>query len=242
MRYFAALLIVLFAFPVYAAGNETNDSYGKAKKMLRQIYADHRVTVYCEASYDAENNIDLPAGFQTSAHPKRSGKIEWEHAAPAENFGRAFREWREGDPQCVHKGRPFKGRRCAEKTNGDFRLMQADMHNLFPAIGSVNASRGNRQYAELPFQRAAFGSCEAKYAGNKFEPPDQAKGEVARASLYMADSYKIFNLSKQQRQLFEAWDKRFPVTPWECERNRRIAKAQGNDNPRVTAPCRKAGL
>lgn len=29
--------------------------------------------------------------------------MEWEHIVPAENFGRAFREWRVGDPACVNK-------------------------------------------------------------------------------------------------------------------------------------------
>lgn len=242
MRFLATLLLILLPWAARANGNETNESYGKAKKMLRGIYKDHRVTVYCEARFDEDNNVIPPDGFETASHQKRSLKIEWEHAVPAENFGRAFREWREGDEQCVHKGRPFRGRRCAEKTNATFRFMQADMYNLFPAIGSVNATRGARQYSELPRENSAFGSCRAKAAGNRFEPPDAAKGELARAALYMDETYPVYKLSAQQKRLFEAWDKAFPVSGWECERCRRIEKIQGNANRRVKIPCQKAGL
>lgn len=240
----ALLLLCVLLLPAacLGAGNETNDSYGKAKQMLNRIYADHRVTIYCQAPYDASRNIIIPSGFETPAHFGRVYKMEWEHAVPAENFGRAFAEWRDGDPACIHKNKPFKGRRCAEKVNMRYRYMQADMYNLFPAIGAVNAVRGNSQYSELPGEAAAFGDCQAKVRANRFEPPDAAKGEVARASLYMADAYDIFNLSAQQRRLFEAWDKTYPVTAWECERARRIEKLQGNPNNRVKNKCLGAGL
>ena len=120
--------------------------------------------------------------------------------------------------------------------------MQADMYNLFPAIGSVNAVRSNKQYSELPGSESTFGSCPAKVDGNRFEPPDRAKGQVARAALYMADSYPKYRLSRQQQQLFEAWDKMYSVDAWECTRAKRIEVLQGNANARVKEPCQQAGL
>lgn len=127
-----------------------------------------------------------------------------------ENFGRAFPEWRDGSPECIdNRGKAFKGRKCAEKANMTFRYMQSDMHKLFPAIGSVNTVRGNRQYSELAGD-VSFGSCPAKVDGNRFEPPDQAKGQVARAALYMDREYPQYRLSAQQKRLFEAWDRKFP--------------------------------
>ena len=85
-------------------GNTANDSFNTAKRLLeRQVYHDHRVTVYCGATFDSKKNIDLPQGFTTPSHAKRALRVEWEHAVPAENFGRAFVEWREGDAQCVNK-------------------------------------------------------------------------------------------------------------------------------------------
>ena len=101
----AAVLAVLFmAAGAQAAGNEWNDSFSKAKKTLeRQIYHDHRVTLYCGAAFDEKKDVAVPEGFRAPKHEKRAGKVEWEHVVPAENFGQAFPEWREGDAQCVDK-------------------------------------------------------------------------------------------------------------------------------------------
>lgn len=240
------LTLVLSLVPALAlaAGNTTNDSFSQAKRMLeRQVYHDHRVTLYCGAEFNAQKRVTLPAAFTAAAHEKRATRVEWEHAVPAENFGRAFPEWRDGHPECINRnGKPFKGRRCAEKVNMEYRHMQADMYNLFPAIGAVNAVRSNKQYSTLPGSASAFGSCPAKVDGKRFEPPDRAKGQVARAALYMADSYPKYRLSRQQQQLVEAWDKMFPVDQWECTRAKRIEKLQGNANARVKQPCQQAGL
>lgn len=115
-------------------GNETFQSFNKAKKILEhEIVFDHRVTLYCRAPFDKDKWISLPEGFTTQAHQKRANRVEWEHVVPAENFGRFFAEWREGSPMCVdNRGSPFKGRKCAEKSNITFRLMQSDMYNLSP--------------------------------------------------------------------------------------------------------------
>ena len=237
-------LLLSGAVMAEAKGNTTNDSFNKAKRMLEtQVYTEHRVSFYCGADFDAHKNITLPAGFTTPKHEKRALKIEWEHAVPAENFGRAFVEWREGDAQCTDsRGNAFKGRKCAEKVNMNYRYMQADMYNLFPAIGAVNALRSNKQYSELPSTPPAFGTCEAKIDGNRFEPPARAKGAAARAALYMDDSYPQYKLARQQKQLFQAWDKMYPVDAWECTRTKRIESLQGNENKFVKKACQQAGF
>lgn len=241
------LIFCLLLSPIssHAAGNEKIESFNKAKKLLeRNVYFDHRETLYCGATFDEKKQIVLPEGFSTEKHQKRTSRVEWEHMTPAENFGRAFPEWRDGHPECVKKdGSPFKGRNCARKVNREFRFMEADLYNLAPAIGSVNAARSNKQYSELPGSSPAFGSCAAKIDGNRFEPPARAKGEVARAGLYMADAYgPRFRISDQQRNLFEAWDRMFPVTDWECTRAKRIEEIQGNENKFVKRPCIEKGL
>ena len=113
-----AAAVLAFA-PVlgFSQGNTVNDSFNKAKQLLeRQVYFDHRVTLYCGAEFDARKNITLPAGFTAQKHQKRANRVEWEHVVAAENFGRSFKEWRDGDPVCVNnKGKAYKGRRCAER-------------------------------------------------------------------------------------------------------------------------------
>ena len=113
----AAVLAVLFmASGAQAAGNVWNDSFNKAKKTQEwHVYYDHRITLYCGAAFDEKKDVALPEGFTAPKHEKRAGKIEWEHVVPAENFGRAFPEWREGDAQCVDKGERRSGAVSARK-------------------------------------------------------------------------------------------------------------------------------
>lgn len=64
---------MLLASSVFAAGNNTIQSFNKAKKALEQsVYFDHRETIYCAATFDETKNITLPAGFTTPKHQKRA--------------------------------------------------------------------------------------------------------------------------------------------------------------------------
>ena len=121
----AAFVFALIPTLSFSQGNTVNDSFNKAKQLLeRQVYYDHRVTLYCGAEFDEKKNITLPAGFIAQKHQKRATRVEWEHVVAAENFGRFFKEWREGDPVCINnKGKAYKGRRCAERANLDYRFI-----------------------------------------------------------------------------------------------------------------------
>ena len=241
----AAVLLAAASTVLMAAGNTEIESFTKAKRLLeREVYFDHRVTLYCGAAFDARKNVTLPDGFTTPKHAKRARRVEWEHVVPAENFGRAFVEWREGADVCVdNKGKAFKGRKCAEKANAASRYMQADLYNLYPAIGAVNAMRSNYRYSMLPGSPATFGTCSMKIDGRRAEPPEAARGTIARTVLYMADAYQgVYRLSNQDRRLMEAWDRQYPVDAWECTRARRIEAIQGNPNERVKEACSRAGL
>jgi deoxyribonuclease-1 len=236
------LIILLFSTTTLAnnniSGNRTNGTFNKAKRLLEQkIYYDHRITFYCQADFDEHKNITLPDNFIAEKYKNRI-RIEWEHVVPAENFGRAFVEWKEGDPNCIDsKGRPFKGRKCAEKINHEYRYMQADMYNLQPTIGAVNAARQNYDFTVLSEESSSFGSCLMKISENKVEPPYHTRGTIARTYLYMDTAYPKYNLSRQTRQVMEAWDKTYPIGDWECLRYERIKELQGNENPILQTRC-----
>lgn len=236
---FTFVVLLLSSSLTNAAGNTSIQSFSKAKRLLHeQVYQDHRTTLYCNASYNSDKNVQLPQGFETTKHIKRSRRIEWEHVVPAENFGRNYVEWREGHAQCVsRKGKAFRGRKCAEKILPQYRLMQADMHNLFPAIGAVNALRSNYNFTMLPQEPSDFGSCDMKIDSRKAEPPVQARGRIARTYLYMAQTYPQLSLSKKTQQLMQAWHKSYPVAAWECDRAKAIETLQGNANVIVDNAC-----
>jgi deoxyribonuclease-1 len=241
--FFSFCFLCLQAPSAMAGGNLTNESFARAKRLLSQkVYMEHRVTLYCAASYDAGGNISLPEGFVAAQHSSRALRMEWEHIVPAENFGRSFREWREGHPLCTRDGKAFKGRSCAEKASKEYRRMHADMHNLAPAIGAVNAARKNHNFALLPEATSAFGSCPVKILGNKVEPPERARGLIARSYLYMQAAYPRYKMGRPQRQLMEAWNRAYPPDAWECTRARRIAALQGNANEVTERRCKEEGL
>jgi deoxyribonuclease-1 len=231
--------MLLLSTSVFSVGNETIQSFSKAKKALeKEVYFDHRETIYCAAKFDFKKNVFPPKGFFTEKHKKRAKRIEWEYVVPAENFGRTFSEWREGHPQCVNsKGKSFKGRNCASKVSEKYRLIQSDMYNLFPAIGAVNAMRSNYNFVAQVDKKSIFGSCEMKIESRKVEPPINSRGRIARTYLYMDSTYERYNMSKSQAQLMEAWDKLYPVSDWECKRGNRIEILQGNTNSIMSKRC-----
>jgi deoxyribonuclease-1 len=225
-------------------GNTTNDSFSKSKKLLHMvIYKESawRTDIYCGCTYDDKKEVDFAScGYVPQKDNQRAHRIEWEHVVPAEAFGQSFKEWREGHPDCVdNRGRSFKGRKCAEKVNHEFRYMQADMYNLYPAVGEVNGLRSNYSMAMIPAGRYQFGECKTKIEDRKIEPRPEVRGDIARTYFYMERAYPGHGIiSNKNEKLFQAWDKADPVDEWECERASRIAKIQGNVNLVVDQACR----
>ncbi|MFT7007662.1 MAG: deoxyribonuclease-1 [Colwellia sp.] len=244
MKIIITLLITISIATTALAGNKEIQSFSKAKKTLEKlVYNKHRTTLYCGAIFDVNKKVIPPQGFITTKYIKRAKKIEWEHVVPAENFGRTFSEWRDGHKQCINsKGKSFKGRRCAEKVNNEYRYMQSDMFNLYPAVGAVNALRSNYNFTLLPAIKGNFGSCAMKIKSRKAEPPKAARGQIARTYLYMNDVYARYSMSKSQNQLMTAWDKTYPVDAWECARAKKITRLQKNDNNVVMSRCKAGGI
>lgn len=237
------ILMLIFLVNWLTSGRPHFRGFEEAKRVMAQKVAhDYPVTIYCQAGFDAEKKLELPPGFVPRNGREEARRMNWEHAVPVAKFGRTFREWREGHSECRQNGRAYKGRKCAALVNAEFQRLEGDMYNLFPAIDAVNAARGSREYAELPKASPVFGSCGVKLGARVMEPPSVAKGAVARASLYMAKEYpEHVGWSKRQEQLFEKWNRLYPVQEWECVRTKRIERLQGNTNNFVKEPCKAKG-
>lgn len=225
--------------------NTTISSFGKAKKRMREVYHDNRVTLYCGCPFDQEGVIDpKPCGYVPEKNYDRAMRLEWEHAVPAHAFGRSFDVWENGHRECVSQGgEPFRGRPCARKMEPEFAFMEADMYNLFPSVGELNDKRANYSMGMVPGEERRFGACDFEIADRRVEPRPEVRGDIARTYLYMDLAYPGHGIvSKSQRKMFERWDQRDPVDRWECERARRIAAIQKNVNQVVHAACQEKGL
>ncbi|BEI26604.1 endonuclease [Vibrio fluvialis] len=229
-------LLLLVASPLaFASGNTSIESFNTAKRLMQeQIFVGDgfQTTLYCGAKFNANKEVTLPDGFVSTKYKDRLKTWEAEHISAAESWGKSFVEWREGHPSCVdNKGKSFKGRNCASKVNKQYRLMQSDLYNLAPSIGAVNGMRKNYNFTMMPNAKSSFGSCDMRIENRKVQPPESARGRIARAYLYFDEVYSRYSMSKAQRQLMMAWDKQYPVTPIECEIGRRIKLVQKSSNP-----------
>lgn len=210
-------------------------NFDKAKKILeKEIYNninEKRIDLYCWCEYDFKKDINLNSCWfisQTKSN-KRSKKIEWEHIVPAENFWKWFKEWRESWREWAKK-------------NKDFNIMEWDMYNLFPVNWEVNWLRSNYKYSVVQTPKySSFWKCDFKIdvKWKLAEPRNQIKWLVARVNLYMWLQYsKYYNISDQQRKLFEAWDKMYPVTKGECNRYKQVKVYQKNNNTILEEACK----
>ncbi|WP_417790313.1 endonuclease [Terasakiella pusilla] len=222
-----ALSLLLLPFAAHA---EHPTSFSKAKKLAAEHYKGDEKTFYCGCTYHYEGKKLVPDADSCGYEPRvpitkkgnpnsRATRIEWEHVMPAWVFGHQRQCWQEG------------GRKACKK-DAEFNKMEADLHNLVPAVGELNGDRSNYKFGMIPGEPRAYGACdfEVDFKGKVAEPMEAVRGDIARVYFYMRDQYGL-KLSKQQTLLLEVWAKADPVSDEERARNERIAKIQGNANP-----------
>lgn len=221
MRLTLLLLALLLALPapVLASAPRT---FSEAKKLAWKLYAHQSVEFYCGCRYNG-NRVDLKScGYVPRKNPQRATRIEWEHIVPAWVIGHQRRCWQQG------------GRRQCASSDNTYRRAEADLFNLVPSIGEINADRSNFAYAWLSQKPSQYGACPmvVDFQARKAMPRPQVRGMVARTYFYMSQRYGL-RLSRQERHLFEAWHKQYPVTAWERQRNQQLACVMGWSNPYV---------
>lgn len=140
-----------------------------------------------------------------------------------------------------------------------------DLHHLRPADRNLNGTHSNFGYDEggkIVMDKKCDGTLvktEAKIdrKNQSYEPPDRAKGQVARMLFYMAiryevgddqgnermpDLYLIDDNKKTKEPLIGdlctllMWNNKFGPTDFERRRNDRIMELQGNRNPFIDEP------
>lgn len=206
------LLLLIFLSSISYA-----DSFAQSKNILKEIYKDHQTTFYCGCNYTYENHDNMINRSSCGYKPRiaitkkgnpneRARRIEWEHIMPAENFGKHLPCWKDG------------GRKACQ-SDPVFQKMEADMMNLVPVIGELNGDRSNYRYGANEPKIGQYGQCnfEVDFEANRAYVRPEIRGDIARVYLYMSKKYNI-NLSKQETQMMEAWDKLDPVDEWEKER------------------------
>ncbi|OZC04238.1 hypothetical protein BSZ36_15365 [Rubricoccus marinus] len=132
--------------------------------------------------------------------------------------------------------------------------LRSDLHHLFPSRQTVNSSRGNLPFGEVPdSQTDAWYLADASQSqipdpplapwsergDGKFEPREDRKGDIARAVFYVVAVYP----EQVDRGFFESmeqdllvWNRQDPPDDREQVRNVWVASLQGTQNPFIIDP------
>ena len=215
---FLSLALVLFA--------GAPDNFHKAKRASASIYRSHLKSFYINADLiSVKHKLTFADNPYTSMkHAYRGGNIEWEHVTPASWFVTAdkgiYKAWKTGHPKCIKKGKKFKGRKCAGKVSQIFRKMEADMYNLVPANGALNALRSNNNFGIIPGEAREFGAkVDFEITGDIVEPMPSIRGDIARIMIYMHRKYGvIFPNHNSTMRMLDLWDMEDPEDEWEVEK------------------------
>ncbi|MCQ8879881.1 endonuclease [Pseudoalteromonas shioyasakiensis] len=203
MPYFIfAILISLVSFNLNA---EQFTRFSTAKRHLIKTLPADAKSIYCGCDIKRQGKKLIPDASSCGYKPRnvttRSGKpnsravrIEWEHIVPAWEFGHQL--------QCWQKG----GRKNCVKTSEQFRKMEADINNLAPAIGEINADRSNYRFGMIAGSASQYGQCQVKvdFKQRVVEPPSYSRKRIADAYFYMQKTYGL-KISAKQQKLFKAW-------------------------------------
>ena len=231
------LILICFSHNSFSQ-NQTINNFLKSKKILLTIHKNNPYTFYCGCSYKNKTPNLSSCGYKIYKNKKRANRVEWEHIVPASRFGKKFETWKHGSLKCITNGKKFKGRKCTRIMNKNFRLIEADLYNLQPAIGEINQQRQNFKMSIIQGEKRNYGKCDFEVKNRFVEPSTNIRGDIARTYLYMGDTYSNYiKLTINELSLFSKWNNEDPVDEWECKKSKLIEKYQKNFNKFVVQGC-----
>lgn len=164
--------------------------------------------VYCDT-----NRADFRKDFPAPGSVPDNTVVNIEHTWPQSHFTRRFPD----------------------------ETQKSDLHHLFPTDSQINAIRGNNMFGEVTQDLMTLKCSASRFgvgsAGSEdvFEPPQDHKGNVARALFYFAVRYDM-QIDPREEVVLRKWHKEDPVDEEEMRRNEAIFQAQGNRNPFIDFP------
>lgn len=118
-----------------------------------------------------------------------------------------------------------------------FNRIEADLHNMYPALTAINDARGSASFGMIDGEKREYGSCDFELDQRHYtvEPRDTVRGEIARAMFYMHDEYGL-EIRPRQGKTLKRWNQDDPPSADEKRRNDLIEKLEGKRNPYIDDP------
>jgi deoxyribonuclease-1 len=130
-----------------------------------------------------------------------------------------------------------------------YGFAEADLHNLWPAIGAINSSRGDKLFGEFPGNKPTLPpsvanlNCDYQRTTGPnavVKPRRVVKGDIARSLFYMRMEYGLD--LKGMTPMLKQWNIADPPNTHERSRNNLIEKLQGIRNKFIDQPALAASL
>ena len=275
-----AVVSIAYAGPPADYYKDVNDKTGDAlKSALHTIIDGHKpLDKYTdkknESWFDREENVDVweALAYTDSACPASKpdcGKIRLLYLDEIRDLAQSNRM----QPSAYKPGCQdlWEREHVWPTSRGEFKnkIGNTDLHHIRPADKDVNNKHRNYGYDNVPMEdgtkvydksedcpeRSATEALLSKDS-ESFEPPDRAKGQVARMIFYMAVRYESPDDPEKDMPDLEirnengltkepwigdlctllSWHDRFGPTDFERSRNDRVYDLQKNRNPFIDEP------
>lgn len=204
----ADLVIVLPAWAQTATDVYDYD-FVATRVFWQNIYVTGGWTLYC--------------GFQFDQHRKT---VDGKNIAVAHIY----------PPRLVYQRYDCRNRsQCRERGNVEFMQIESDLHNMYPVWNVLNVYSVNSRFGLIDGEDWRFDDCDIEWLHGVTEPRPIARGNIARALLYMHHRYGV-PLDADTLRLARAWNHADPPSVHEKQRNDLIEKLQGRRNPFIDNP------
>lgn len=143
------------------------------------------------------------------------------------------------DSNVINAEHTWPQSRFSTKFNKD--MQKSDLHILYPAMAEANTSRSNNEFSDVvstitsPCKPSKRGYSSRGTTHIYFEPPDNHKGNAARAIFYFAVRYNL-HISPDEEESLKAWHHLDPVDDFERKRHETIFAKQKDRNPFIDHP------
>ena len=209
MRIFRFLLLLLILPAVHADRIEHDYDYVAKKLFWNELYTYGGWTLYCGYRFNSNK--------ETVNHRL----VEIEHIYPTASMLQQV--------GCNSR------MQCREGGNKRFIQMEADMHNMYPVIQDILLPARKPLFGEIKGEHWKFKDCDYERSGGMVEPRPVARGNVARALLYMHIKYNV-EINPATMKIIKLWNREDPPSKQEKLRNDRIEALQGQRNPYIDQP------
>lgn len=124
-------------------------------------------------------------------------------------------------------------RQCLGKPG--FREAFHDLHNVYPVLRQAELDRRRTLFGDLPENvSVASEECPYQLSFQTFTPPPHARGNVARAMLYMHAEHDLPLIGPLE--MYQRWSRLDPPDEEEAARNDAIGRLKNRRNPYIDDP------